>query len=227
MSEVQQETQNEQKPRGKKSADDLMKIYDEQGVDGLTTDELVRVKAIVDLRNSDAAREKTTFEVEAYKRKQSEQKDKFFSRGRELAKTARDKEAIENGCKHRKAGRAGGPGWMGQGNDMNYSVLKHTFPWGETWVRCMRCGKCWKPPHTQDFATVIKQGKELGTTEYAPLTPPQQAKFDEAMRIYQEALNFNTDNIASSSGTWQFHSDDNDKTAKNLVHEVTKDLNLR
>jgi hypothetical protein len=213
--------------RGRKSSDELMKIYDEQGVDGLTTDELVRVKAIVDLRNSDAVREKTTFEVEAHKRKQSQDRDKFYSRGKELAKISRDRDLSESYCKHKKAGRAGGPGWMGQGNDVNYSVIKHTMPWGETLVRCTRCGKSWKPPHTQDFATIIKHGKELGTTEYAPLTPEQRAKYDEAMRIYNEALNFNTDNISSSSGTWQFHSDAGDKTARNLIHEVTKDINLR
>lgn len=32
-----------------------------------------------------------------------------------------------------------------QGDDMQYSTIKHTFPWGDTWVRCLRCGKWWKP----------------------------------------------------------------------------------
>ena len=27
----------------------------------------------------------------------------------------------------------------------DYAVLKHKMPWGDWWIRCLRCGKWWKP----------------------------------------------------------------------------------
>ena len=47
-------------------------------------------------------------------------------------------------CNHRKGG-LGVDGFMGKGQDANYAIHKHTYPWGDTWVNCLRCGKEWKP----------------------------------------------------------------------------------
>lgn len=58
----------------------------------------------------------------------------------------------QNSCNHRKGGYAqyitgkGYTGKIGLGSAANdYAVIKHTFPWGDQWVRCLRCGKWWKP----------------------------------------------------------------------------------
>ena len=56
-------------------------------------------------------------------------------------------------CNHKK----GGDGQMayvnGQGNSPQYAVLKHRVNNGDFWIRCMRCGKCWKPPIEADYKT--------------------------------------------------------------------------
>lgn len=33
----------------------------------------------------------------------------------------------------------------GHFNSQDYAVLKHKHHWGDIWVRCLRCGKTWKP----------------------------------------------------------------------------------
>lgn len=48
----------------------------------------------------------------------------------------------QTNCTHRKGGYAGN---FPQGNSHEYAVLKHQFPWGSIWVRCLRCNKWWKP----------------------------------------------------------------------------------
>jgi uncharacterized protein len=84
-------------------------------------------------------------------------------------------------CKHKK----GGKNLEGiiNGNDPNYSVIKHTYATGEVEVLCSRCGKQWKEPK-------------------AALRKTDPEKYKEQMEEYREAINFPTDN--EPSGTQLF-----------------------
>jgi len=66
-----------------------------------------------------------------------------------------------------------------RGNGLQYAVLKHKFSHGDIWVRCLRCGKWWKPP--------IRSQYKL------------DRDFWRAMFDYEEAVNFPTNNIMSES----------------------------
>ena len=48
----------------------------------------------------------------------------------------------QHACNHRKGGAWGD--WN-NGDSNEASVFKHTFPWGDTWIICLRCGRKWKP----------------------------------------------------------------------------------
>ena len=109
--------------------------------------------------------------------------------------------AYERRCNHRKGGNGAAGVVAGQGDSANYAVIKHTFANGDTWLRCQRCGKTWKPPAISQFAT---------REEYL-------AKYAE----YQAALNFPTTNIPSSSYLFKF-SDNGE-----FYREVTASTTLR
>lgn len=99
-----------------------------------------------------------------------------------------------------------------RGNDVNYSVIKHTLPTNQKFIRCTRCGKTWKPVSPLDFDMKSATGK---------------AAYEAAKAEYQRAVDFNTDNSESSSITFQHTSDDNNVTAQKFVHDVMKDVTLR
>lgn len=81
-------------------------------------------------------------------------------------------------CKHKK----GGKNLEGvlNGNDTNYSVQKHTYPWGELTVICTRCGKEWRKPSEALKASDPKEWRRQNTE-------------------YLEAVNFPTDNEPSGT----------------------------
>lgn len=81
-------------------------------------------------------------------------------------------------CKHKK----GGKNLEGvlNGSDSQYSVINHTYPWGEQSVTCTRCGKDWREP-----------AKELKATN--------PAAYKQAYQEWIEALNFPTDNEPSGT----------------------------
>jgi hypothetical protein len=68
----------------------------------------------------------------------------------------------------------------------DHSVIKHQFTHGDIWVRCLRCGKWWKPPIRSQY----KQDRD----------------FWRAMFEYEEAVNFQTNNTMSSSVQCKFHT---------------------
>lgn len=103
-------------------------------------------------------------------------------------------------CNHRKGGNGAHGVVGGQGDDAQFAVLKHTFANGDMWVRCLRCGKTWKPP-------VKEQYKE-------------EQNFLRAVVEYETAINFQTRNV--SSGSVQFRFSDNGK----FYREVTANSNL-
>ena len=67
-------------------------------------------------------------------------------------KTIKEKE--QKDCNHLKGGLCEVKGGKYTGkvfNNMNppsfkdYAVIKHKMPWGDWWIRCLRCGRWWKP----------------------------------------------------------------------------------
>lgn len=104
--------------------------------------------------------------------------------GASLKSIAQDTEAAQKRCNHHKGGNGAHGVVAGQGDDSQYSVLKHVFSNGDQWVRCLRCGKTWKPPIEDRFKT-----KEEYLAVYAE---------------YQQAINFNTRNTTSGSVAFKF-----------------------
>jgi hypothetical protein len=105
---------------------------------------------------------------------------------------------VQGRCNHKKGGH-GIAGYVGgQGNSSDYAVMKHTMCWGDLWIRCMRCGKTWKPPVEKFFDT-----KEEYLKEFAE---------------YQNAVNFQTNNSGSSS--YQFRYSDNGAFAREVMQPV-------
>lgn len=107
----------------------------------------------------------------------------------------------QNRCNHKKGGNGAQGVVLGQGDDSQFSVYKHTFANGDTWVRCLRCGKTWKPPLKSVYAA---------ETDYL-----------KAFVEYQTALNFQTRNVPSSSVAFRF-SDNGE-----YYRQVTRDTTLR
>ena len=73
-------------------------------------------------------------------------------KGQRLREQKEFEKKKQDDCNHRKGGFCeyihgkGYTGRVGLGSAANdYCVIKHTFPWGDQWVRCTRCGKWWKP----------------------------------------------------------------------------------
>lgn len=81
-------------------------------------------------------------------------------------------------CKHKK----GGKNMEGilNGNDANYSVVQHTYPWGQTDVMCTRCSKEWRQPSL----TLRKENPKAYKVQFA---------------AWKEAMQFPTDNEPSGS----------------------------
>lgn len=101
-------------------------------------------------------------------------------------------------CNHRKGGDGQNAYVNGQGNSPQYAVMKHKVCNGDFWIRCMRCGKCWKPPIEEDY---IKREDYL-----------------DAYTDYKAALNFSTLNVASTSYTFGFS--DGGKQFRELMRPV-------
>jgi len=136
---------------------------------------------------------------------------------RELARETRKQRSVTNGttlnqlkaideatqrrCNHKKGGNGAQGVVGGQGDDSQYAVIKHTFGNGDMWVRCLRCGKTWKPAVRSHFKT--------------------EEEYLKAVVAYETAINFQTRNTPSSSV--QFRFTDNGQ----YYREVTKNANLR
>ena len=109
--------------------------------------------------------------------------------------------AAQKRCTHKKGGDGAAAVVGGQGQSGQYAVLKHTFANGDMWVRCLRCGKTWKPPLEDDY--VSKEAYMVAETEY------------------RNAVNFTTLNVPS--GACQFRFSDNGK----YYREITRNSTLR
>jgi len=86
------------------------------------------------------------------------QQENFRHRGVIFQEQASQRKAAHAECTHRKGGRQyfeSGHLQTATGNDRDYSVIKHRFPWGDTWVICTRCNKKWKPGMS-DYEEALK-----------------------------------------------------------------------
>jgi len=104
-------------------------------------------------------------------------------------------------CTHRKGGDGATAVVGGQGQAGQYAVLKHTFANGDMWVRCLRCGKTWKPPIKDDYKS--------------------DSEYLAAEATYLAAVNFQTLNVPSTA--CQFRFSDNGA----YYREVTRNSTLR
>jgi len=130
-----------------------------------------------------------------------QKRQKSISNGQILKQNAQADTAHQRKCNHRKGGNGAVGVVGGQGDDTQYAVLKHTFANGDMWVRCLRCGKTWKPPVKEIFAS-----EEL---------------FLKAVAEYEAAVNFQTRNVASAG--CQFRFSDNGQ----YYRQVTANTTLR
>jgi predicted Zn finger-like uncharacterized protein len=181
-------------------------------LDDLTNEQLDRRAALIRARKEEADFQDISERLADRQNKRNTKSQEYESRGRELIKTGRDQAAVQNACQHKKGGRGNIPGGFLRGNDVNYSVIKHTLPTNQMYIRCTRCGKTWKPVSQFDYDLKTAEGKEA---------------YNAAKAEYQKAIDFNTDNIESSSITFQHTSDDNNVTAQKFVHDVMKNVTLR
>jgi hypothetical protein len=141
--------------------------------------------------------------------------------GQTLRQIDNENAQMQKRCNHKKGGNGSAGVVGGKGDDNQYAVLKHTFANGDTWVRCLRCGKCWKPlpspvePLEEDFDS--PQDYANATKEYTKLL----GVFNKLNNEYLTALEFTTRNIASSSVLFRW-SDNGE-----YYRKVTEQTNLR
>ncbi len=133
--------------------------------------------------------------------KRENKRQRSLTNGQTLKQLAQNDTAAQKRCNHRKGGNGAQGVVAGQGDDSQYAVLKHTFANGDMWVRCLRCGKTWKPPVKEDYES--------------------EALFLKAVVEYETAVNFQTRNMPSGSVTFRFS--DNGQ----YYREVTKATTLR
>ena len=197
----------EQKPK-KLSDKELMETENSL----LSNEQLQRKLMLIDIESRASQAELTRHQTAQFKMKQAENKDKFLSRGRELENTKRSQKKHQDNCSHRKGGRGIEALQKGGTDASDHSLIKHLLPHNEWFVRCQRCGKTWRPPHAEDFDLKTADGK---------------AAFEQAKSEYKWAMEAPTNNIPSTGITFKHESEDDDRTAKQFVHDVMHDVNLR
>jgi hypothetical protein len=116
--------------------------------------------------------------------KRETKKQRSVTNGQTLLQLDANDKAAQRRCNHRKGGNGAHGVVGGQGDDSQYAVLKHTFANGDMWVRCLRCGKTWKPPVKSKFT--------------------DEAAYLRAVVEYETAVNFQTRNVPSGSVTFRF-----------------------
>lgn len=107
-----------------------------------------------------------------------------YTNGATLKQLAANDKAAQTRCNHRKGGNGADGIISGQGDDSQFAVLKHQFANGDTWVRCLRCGKTWKPPLQAEYT--------------------KQEEYIAAVADYQAAVKFQTRNITSGAIMFKF-----------------------
>ncbi|MGH7747847.1 MAG: hypothetical protein ACREQ5_24270 [Candidatus Dormibacteria bacterium] len=166
------------------------------------------------LKNAQLAAEKAEAEIQDLREQLDERKlkrqakgDRARGQGANLKQDRLKKNASQNSCNHRKGGDGAAGVVGGKGTDAQYSVMKHVFANGDTWVRCLRCGKTWKPPLRKRFAT--------------------DDAYQKAVEKYTEAVYFPTRNHTSSSQQFQWgFTPDGKQGGKEFYREVMENVSL-
>lgn len=168
---------------------------------------------------------KERLEERALRREQRSQRS--VTNGQTLKALNEGDNAAQTRCNHRKGGNGQEGIVGGQGDDSQYAVLKHTMLNGDTWIRCMRCAKTWKPPLEDNFY-FDEQGTwwPPSSDAHGAVSPPlkgkfSQEKFSEAQAKYQEALRFQTKNKPSSSYVFKYSD------GGRFYRQVTNNATLR
>src|ERR1017187_4125039 len=133
--------------------------------------------------------------------KRETKRQRSLTNGETIKALNSSEKAYQSRCNHKKGGTGSNGVVAGQGDDSQYAVLKHTFANGDMWVRCLRCGKTFKPVRRESFAS-----DEL---------------YLKAVAQYEAAINFQTRNVPSSSIQFRF-SDNGD-----YYRQITESTNLR
>lgn len=170
--------------------------------------------------------------VEERKLKDMSRINRFADHGKALTQTKRNEEVQQSKCTHRKGGN-GLEGYIaGQGQKSEFAVMKHVFANGDMWVRCLRCGKTWKPPVRSQFM-FGPDGKPLAEFRGGKF---DQNRYEAAFNDYRAACAFPTNNSTSSSALFGFNGeaivDNPDGSVTHInqgewYREVTKDVSLR
>jgi len=111
---------------------------------------------------------------------------------------------IQRRCNHKKGGNGLEALANGQGDDAQYAVIKHQMCNGDIWVRCLRCGKTWKPVTEKEFTVDGKLDR---------------AAMELADKEYKEAVAFTTKNV--QSGSIQYRFSDGGEDFRNKMANVT------
>ena len=107
--------------------------------------------------------------------------------------------AYQSRCNHKKGGTGSNGVVAGQGDDSQHAVLKHTFANGDMWIRCLRCGKTWKPPVRRSYKS--------------------EEAYQMAGEVYKIAKDFQTRNVPSSSYTFRYS--DNGEYYREVTENTT------
>jgi hypothetical protein len=121
------------------------------------------------------------------------------TKGLALRQVAEANIQIQKRCNHKKGGQGLQGVIGGRGDAGQYAVLKHTMSNGDMWVRCLRCGKTWKPPLERSFKN--------------------PSDFIKAEAEYKIAIDFQTLNSPSSSA--QFNFSDQGQHYREVMEHVT------
>lgn len=108
-----------------------------------------------------------------------------YTKGSTLAALAEGKTKNQRRCNHKKGGQGANGVVGGKGDSPDYAILAHTYANGDTWVKCLRCHKTWKPPVESEYI-----GNQQG--------------FDNAMAAYKIALEFPTKNTPSAGVQFRY-----------------------
>lgn len=160
------------------SSENINQVNEEVHKDpSLMTDaEIKAERAKLELERSRLELAKLRRDNVAAQAKEEELQKRILQQGRNYEELRRRDQMIQAMCTHRKGGMDTAS-LNKQGNDSNFSVIKHTGTFGGTTILCTRCCKLWLP-----------QDPEFGGKP----TPG-----------YSDALRFPTDNQPSSSIVFQ------------------------
>lgn len=124
---------------------------------------------------------------------------KRITNGQTLKQLAATDASYQGRCNHRKGGDGAAGVIGGKGQDPQYAVMMHKFANGDIWVRCLRCGKTWKPPIRKRHTS--------------------QESYDLAMERYKMALEFPTRNQPSGGVVFQYS--DGGEYFREIMENVT------